>query len=98
MVPPTMPICREKHGPGRSHPVGFIGAETGRDFYTSAAIQSSNCRHGLNVLPWLLEPRNISHDPDRIAAPSGAFASSHGRCRYAFVHVICADVDALQAR
>ena len=40
--------------------VGFIGAEICRDFYTPGAIQSSNCRHGLNVLIWLLERRNQS--------------------------------------
>src|SRR5262249_32215465 len=50
------------------------------------------------VLNWLFKARGSGHAPDSIAAPSGTSANSHDRCRYAFGHVICADVDALQAR
>src|SRR5215470_11979046 len=50
------------------------------------------------VLNWLFKARGSGHAPDSIAVSSGASANSHDRCRHAFGHVICADVDALQAR
>jgi hypothetical protein len=46
------------------------------------------------VLNWF-EAEGSVHAPDGIATRSAAYAISHDCCRYAFGHVIWADVDTL---
>src|SRR6266705_1595673 len=50
---------------------------------------------GAIVLNWFLKPKGSAHAPDGITAYSEALTISHDCCRYAFGHVIWADVDTL---
>ena len=44
------------------------------------------------MLNWFVKTGGSAHAPDGTAAHFEAFAISHDRCRYAFGHVIWADV------
>src|SRR6516164_3800469 len=70
-------IIGQEHHPVRPGLPAVRGARRGQRAY---------------VLNWLFKARGSGHAPDSIAAPSGTSANSHDRCRYAFGHVICADV------
>src|SRR5215471_20416230 len=65
---------------------------------TAVVPRSGAESHGTFAICAKLAVGGSSHATDCIAAPSGASAISHHRCRYAFGHVIWTDADALQTR